>query len=203
MLFKRRDRLGLVSRMRGWLWPRRGWRRSVAYVWHRVTRLSASPHEIALGFAAGMFASFTPFMGFHFLLGAIVALVLGGNVLASAFGTFVGNPLTFPLIWIGTYNLGGLILGHDLREKLVLKFPDNTFANLLHHPLYGWQEFWSVLGPVVTPMSVGGVVLGTVMGSIGYVLVRPMVAAYQNRRRTRLVSRKKPTSNVAESSNSS
>lgn len=200
MLFKRRKRLGWGPRLSSWLWPRGGWRRAFAYGWRRIIRLSASPHAIALGFAAGIFASFTPFMGFHFLLGAVVALVLGGNIVASAFGTFFGNPITFPFIWIATYNFGGLVLGHDMRDEVVLKFPDGTFFNLLHHPSYGWEQFWKVLAPVVTPMTVGGVVLGSIVATASYVLIRAAVAAYQNRRRTRLSARKQRSGKVVESS---
>ena len=58
--------------------------------------------EVAAGVAAGAFTSFTPFMGLHFLFAALFAWAIRGNLLASALGTFVGNPLTFPFIWAAT-----------------------------------------------------------------------------------------------------
>src|SRR5690606_12123881 len=85
------------------------------YVAKRVLRLSASPHAIAAGFAAGVFASITPFVGLHFFLAGVIAWVTGGNLVASALGTAFGNPITFPLIWAGTYRLGRWILG--LRDR--------------------------------------------------------------------------------------
>ena len=76
------------DRVLSWLWPRRGWKRAMDYVRHRVSRLSGSPHSVALGFAVGVFASFTPFMGFHFMIGFLARLLLRGSLIASAFGTF-------------------------------------------------------------------------------------------------------------------
>lgn len=189
MLFGRRDTVPFMKRLRAWIWPQRGWKRAWSYAWHRVTRISGSPHAIALGFAAGILASFTPFMGFHFLIGAILALVIGGNVLASAFGTFFGNPLTFPLIWISTYNIGGLILGYDLKEKVTLKLPPDLFWTMFHDPMLFWKEFWGALGPVITPMVVGGLLVGPLFAVVGYALVRAAVRAYQTRRRERRVAR--------------
>ena len=70
--------------------------RSGQYVTKRILRLTATPHAVAAGVAAGAFTSFTPFMGLHFLLAAVLAWMVRGNLLAPALGTFVGNPLTFP-----------------------------------------------------------------------------------------------------------
>lgn len=97
--------------LRDLLWPRIGVRRAWNYRICRLSRLRVCPHKISLGFALGAFASFTPFIGFHFLLAAVLAFVLRGNLLASAAGTVVGNPLTFPLIWIATFKLGNALTG--------------------------------------------------------------------------------------------
>ena len=64
------------SRLREALLPRRGWRRGVEYLSHRVRRLPDTPHRIALGFACGVFGSFTPFFGLHIVLAAVIARLL-------------------------------------------------------------------------------------------------------------------------------
>ena len=53
MVFNRRDKLTLRDRLRQ-LVPRRGWRRGIDYVGHRVRRLPDTPHRLALGFAGGV-----------------------------------------------------------------------------------------------------------------------------------------------------
>jgi uncharacterized protein (DUF2062 family) len=65
------------------------------------------PRGIALGFAARAFVSFTPFIGVHFILAGLLAFALRASILASAIGTVVGNPVSFPFIWLAAYNLGG------------------------------------------------------------------------------------------------
>jgi len=190
MLFKRRDKQTAGANLRAWLWPRRGWRRSFSYAWQRVKRLSDTPHAIALGFACGAFASFTPFMGFHFIIGFITAAITRGNLLASAFGTFVGNPLTFPFIWYATYSLGMLLLGSDGPAASDIAMPSLSLWSMMTDPVAVWREFFDRVWPVFMPMLVGGIPLGILTGAICYFVVRWPVAAYQASRRRYLGDRR-------------
>jgi len=186
MLFKRRQKPAVKERFQAWIWPRRGWRRAWNYMLHRVKRLSGSPHAIALGFAAGAFASFTPFVGFHFILGFIVAYLIGGNLIASALGTFVGNPLTFPFIWFSTYTLGSLILGIELDQAATSAMPVIELGTLWTDWGQFWQDFWDKIWPVIKPMLVAGTPMGVITGAICYWPVKIAVTAYQAKRRTHI-----------------
>ena len=77
----------------------------------RLSRLRASPHEIALGCAAGAFASITPLLGVQTLLAVALAVLLRASIPAAVVGTFVGNPLSWPFIWASTYAMGLQIIG--------------------------------------------------------------------------------------------
>src|SRR5690625_493920 len=112
MVFGRRKPQSLLSRLRALLWPRRGFRQSARYIAHRLSRLPSTPYRIAAGFACGAAVSFTPLIGFHFLSAALLALVVRGNLIASALGTVVGNPWTFPFIWAWTFAFGRWMIGH-------------------------------------------------------------------------------------------
>ena len=90
-MFKRRHPLPIHKRAGGFFWPRIGWRRSGAYVAHRLRRLPGTPYRIAAGFACGAAVSFTPFIGLHFLLAVLLALAVRGILVASAIGTVVVN----------------------------------------------------------------------------------------------------------------
>ncbi|HHI82589.1 MAG TPA: DUF2062 domain-containing protein [Rhizobiales bacterium] len=188
-MFKRKHKQSLASQIRNFIWPRSGLRRSTLYVWHRITRISGSPHFITIGLVAGIFASFTPFIGFHFMLAAILAWILRGSLLASAFGTFFGNPLTFPFIWISTYNVGGFLLGLEHKSHVDLSLPDGTFMLLFSDPAAFWQALWSVIGPLMVPMLIGAFALGIPVSVFFYFLLKPMVATFQERRRARLAAR--------------
>ncbi len=181
MLFRMRTPRSFWQRAMHFVWPRKGLRRGWHYIGHRVKRISAPPHVIALGFAAGVFASFTPFIGFHFILAGLIAFALGGNIVASAFGTAIGNPLTFPFIWVATYNVGAMLLGEASRGAIAIELPKGLFSN----PLLFWEEFWRVLHPVLLPMSIGAVVLGLPVSAAFYLMLKRAVEGYQHRRRRR------------------
>jgi uncharacterized protein (DUF2062 family) len=88
-----------------------GWRRLGVYVLMRLTRLSGTAHTIAVGFACGAAISFTPFVGLHIGLSILLAFLFRGHVIAAVAGTVVGNPWTFPFIWLATYTVGQFMLG--------------------------------------------------------------------------------------------
>ena len=207
MMFKRNAKPSIIKLMREWIWPKSGWIRWSMYFWRRVWRLADSPHTVAIGFAAGSFASFTPFMGFHFIVGFIAAWMVRGSMLASAIGTSVGNPLTFPFIWYATFNTGNWILGGktqsgdvDLSEMVghvwnEIYFNVATFfgaGSAVEHiqPVQDVGNAWTgVFWPLIKPMMVGGALLGPICGLLLYFPVRAAVATYQARRRERLIAR--------------
>lgn len=176
-MFQRRVALRPLQRLRESLWPSIGWKRATIYVWRRVWRLTGTPHVIALGIAAGVFMSFTPFLGFHIVVAMLIAWVFRGNLVAAAFGTLIGNPITYPPIWLATYDLGIWMLGIHAR-------PDIDLTSTLMGP----RAFDMIL-PVLLPMAVGSVPIGLVAALISYFVIKSTVAAYQLRRRERLEAR--------------
>ena len=96
--------------MREFLYPSGGWLRASSYVWHRLRRLPDDPARVARGIVAGVFISFTPFFGLHFLGAALIAWAIRGNIPAALIATFVGNPLTFPFIATASLEVGYLFL---------------------------------------------------------------------------------------------
>jgi uncharacterized protein len=191
MLFRSREQPALLARLRVAAWPRRSWSRSARYFVKRVLRLSASPHAIAAGVAAGCFASFTPFIGFHILLSFVVAFVIGGNMIAAAIGTAVGNPLSFPFIWASTFNVGSLILGHH---------GPRVHAGELTRNLA--ERSFDAIWPVIGPMSVGGLAVGVPVSVALYLLVFHLVRGFQIVRRERLAERRRQQNGDAEAGES-
>lgn len=171
MLFRRRKPANMWERVRIWLWPRRSFSRSFRYMGKRVLRISGSPHAIALGLAIGIFASFTPFFGFHAVLAILVAWLLSANIAAAAIGTAFANPLTIPFIFGSTYTIGRLILnfGGDGDAISVRDF----FAMLDER---NFSELWEVLFQLLA----GALVLGGVAAVFTYLI------AFSTTRRFRL-----------------
>lgn len=171
MLFKRRSETGLVEKARLAVWPRRNHARSTRYVFKRVLRIRATPHAIAAGVAAGVFASFTPLMGLHFFVAFGLAFLLRGSFIAAALGTAIGNPLTFPAIWASTHALGSTILGSGLGGSA------QGFVQLFQS--HGLFAVWE---PFIKPMLIGCLPIGGAVAIAVYVFSRFTVAAFQKRR---------------------
>ena len=171
MLFKRREAEGWLGWLRVQLWPRRSWARSSRYVAYRIRRISASPHAIALGFAAGAFAAVTPFLGTHLIMAAVIAWMVGGSIVAALLGTFIGNPLTYPLFWYSTYEAGNLMLGNE-AEAHPIDLSEGIFKMSI-------DQLW----PILKPMSLGSLPIGFGVAVLSYFIVKVMVEAYHRRRR--------------------
>lgn len=186
-MFQRRTPLSRWEKIASFFWPKAGWVRASTYLWHRLRRLPGSSYAIAAGFASGAAVSFLPLSGLHFLLGALLAWVIRGNILASALGTVVGNPWTFPLIWIGSYRLGGWILAgiYDQVPTATPRFAA-VFDTLWQGVMEGniSQALNSVL-PIWWPMMVGGTVMAILAWVGFYWLLRRAIDGYERRRALR------------------
>jgi uncharacterized protein (DUF2062 family) len=196
LVFKRRDKRPVWKIVLESLWPRGGWGRAAYYVKHRVQRLPDAPHRIARGIFAGVFTAFSPFYGLHFVIAAVLAKAMRGNIFAALFGTFIGNPLTYIPIGVVSLKVGHFILGTEFDENvdnsLVAKFTDamtdlwvNFFA-LFTDAEADWSHLSLFYDEVFFPYLVGGILPGLVAGMLCYYLSLPVLQAYQKRRRGKL-----------------
>ncbi|UWQ62882.1 DUF2062 domain-containing protein [Leisingera caerulea] len=196
MVFRRRDRRSPLRALADFVWPRGGWGRAFLYVKHRVRRLPDSPERIARGIWAGVFTTFTPFYGLHFLVAAIIARMMNGNILASLSATFFGNPLTYVPIGVASLQTGHWLLGTEFDEEvdksLVGKFlaaggdlKDNLFALFMDKPA-DWQGLHLFYNEVFYPYMIGGIIPGIICATVCYVLSLPVIRVYQQRRRAKI-----------------
>jgi uncharacterized protein (DUF2062 family) len=185
-MFKSRNKPGRLSQLFGLLWPRSGFKRAGLYVWHRLRRIGATPHSIALGFATGVFMSFNPLLGFHLLIAAIICWIVGGSFIAAVIGTFLCNPVMCPLMMLGDYQVGMLLIGDEIRADFVFRSPNLTFDYLVTDPVQVATELWDILAPVFLPMMLGSFLLGISVAVPTYFAARAAVDAHQRRRRSRL-----------------
>lgn len=182
MLFRRKRPVGFLERARHFLWPRKGFVRPFLYHAKCTLRLADNAHAIAIGAACGAFVSFTPLMGLHIVLGCALAWLLSGNMVAAAIGTAVGNPITFPAIWLASYRTGSFLLGRGASREGAAENFSNVFLHgdgPFHHILIRMWE------PLVLPMLVGGIPLGLAAGAALYFLTRPAVETFQAGRQRR------------------
>jgi uncharacterized protein (DUF2062 family) len=164
MIFARRVPKPFAAKVQDMVWPRIGWSRALRYRGRQLMRISGSPHAVAAGAAAGIFAAFSPLFGFHYLIAAGLAFALGGSLLASAAVTTLANPFTLPLFWAASYEVGRLFVGGHAHFS----------ARALLE-----QHSWSALEPFLEPLMIGSLIIGTVLGFAVYFAVRPLVANHR------------------------
>lgn len=176
MLFRPRRQPTFLETLRVAVWPRRSWARSLRYFRARLLRAKATPHAVGLGLAAGVFVAFLPILGVQIMVAGLLAWLGRASIVAAVVGTFAGNPLTWPFMWIGSYTVGLSLLGQPLpmtaeevRETLSrLRAPwpaEMTLPALLNH---SEATIW----PVLKPFLLGSVVLGLLSATIFYCMVR-------------------------------
>ena len=194
-MFRRRKPLSALKQLRAVIWPERGFRRLFSYIFQRIIRLPGTPASIASGFASGIAASFTPFLGLHFILAGALAMLFRGNVLASAIGTFFGNPWTFILIWLADYEVGLGIMhsfgyGADLHvlsiDELVA-IMGNVIRFLSFTGNISWANLSRDIEQVFMPLLIGGTVLGVIAWVASFLMTLWAVKGWRLHRAKRLL----------------
>ena len=186
MVFKRKKKQTTLGFLKSLFFPEGGWRRAIEYLSHRIKRLPDSPHRIALGLSFGVFASFSPFFGLHFVLGALLAYVFNANIFASILGTFFANPITFPFIAAISVKTGIFILD----QFSILKNDRNGMDTwVFDSELKGISVFEKFLVDVYfdkfIPYAIGGIICGIITAFVIYILSKQVIVSYQKRRRKR------------------
>ena len=142
--------------------------RIISYYKLRLARLPDSNYAISSGFACGAMVSFTPLLGFHFVLAVIFAYLIRGNFIAALIGTVVGNPITFPFIWGLIYKAGTYVTNVKL-EKINYEINFDMVVN------QSYEIFF--------PMLVGGIIIAPLVWIITYYIIYSFIASYKKRKR--------------------
>jgi uncharacterized protein (DUF2062 family) len=158
------------KRVKNAFWPDMGFARLVIYYRYRFGRLPGTSRYIAAGIATGIAVSFTPFMGFHILLGAIICWILRASILGMTIGTVIGgNPWTLPVIWVVTYKLGHAMMGTHIKDVPAVF----NFSLLIDNPV-----------GVLLPMAVGCIPFVLLAWPASYYFFRGIVRKYKRAERT-------------------
>jgi len=184
MMFDRRMPPTYAERLRVLLWPRTSWDRSLRYVVLRLMRVRATPHQLALGCAIGVFASITPFVGMQMALAGVIAMALQASFAAAMLGTLFGNPIVWAILWPTTYSIGGYLLGAPGGfDEVALRGQFGALWDSVRHLSPDMiSAAFGFLWPIVKLMLVGSVPIGLALGGVVYVTTRRAVIRHQSRR---------------------
>jgi len=144
----------------------------------RLLSLDDPPERTALAFAIGVFIAFSPFLGLHTIMAAIIAFVFRFNKVAIFTGTFVNNRiLTLVPIIIASYAVGAFLTGQPVSLP-----PDSL--ELLKHPRITsgdyWRTLWANARLILVPFAIGGTLLSIVASLISYPLMLRVLRRNRN-----------------------
>lgn len=123
----------------------------------RFKQLNGDPHYVALGMAIGVFISVTPTIPFHTAIALALAFILRASKTAAAIGVWFSNPVTIPLFYMGSYDVGMSILGNSAPFNV-------EYESIL--------ELLKLGADVTIAMITGGVILGILPAIAAYFITR-------------------------------
>jgi uncharacterized protein (TIGR03546 family) len=137
----------------------------------RFVRMRGHPHEIALGFALGIFIGMTPTLGLQMPIAVFCASLLKWNPISAALGVWITNPLTAPFIYTFTYMVGSKLLN-------LLKVQPFLAERLSFRALQILRKTPRVLYAFVF----GGFIVGIPLAIVSYYLAYFVIVQYRRRR---------------------
>jgi hypothetical protein len=157
------------------------WRRLKNFFIYRVLHVDDTPHRIALGVAVGMWVAWTPTIPFQMVLTFLLAWVLGANKVVGLPFVWFSNPLTIVPIYGPNYVVGCWLLGSEFQGfKQIIQAADlrGNFVEVA-------QRWWHAIQSVAWELSVGSVLVASVIGTATYFTILHAVIAYRNYRHRR------------------
>ncbi|MDO9584269.1 MAG: DUF2062 domain-containing protein [Desulfomicrobium sp.] len=150
------------------------------YTYLRVMRIKAPAESIALGLALGVFAGALPFLSLQMAIAVVLALILRGNVIAAALGTWWSNPFNWAIVFPLMYMLGKVFVPVDVPPLNVHEFLNLPLLDLL-------QRSWKWL--LIT--TLGSFIVGIPLAVGTYFVALRAVRIYHDRRARRRLERQR------------
>ncbi|MBE9177033.1 DUF2062 domain-containing protein [Oculatella sp. LEGE 06141] len=151
--------------------------RWLRYFYLRFIRLRATPSEISLGFALGIFWGMFPLPGLQMAIAVLSAALIRGNKFAAAAGTWFSNPLTTLPLTAFNFHVGQVVLGSQISD-----FPIKDVRSLSNVMQLGKKFLVSYL--------LGCLIVGCGSGVLSYFLSLPIILAIQKRTLARRIKKK-------------
>lgn len=130
---------------------------------YKILSLDSHPRHISLGFAVGVFISFTPFFGIHTPLAIAAAFLFRLNKLTCITGAWVNTPITIIPVLGLSYKLGKVLLGHHPGEFTIKSLE------------------WAILKKHAVAIILGSSIIGFSMAVAGYFLCYWLIVRFRTK----------------------
>jgi len=124
---------------------------------NKLTGIHAEPHQVAMGYAFGIFLAASPFIGFKVFIAIAISFIFKWNKVAAIIGVFHINLITAPVFYGFSFLVGKTVLGSDVSFDFSGPISIKT--------LY---EIVSSNSIVFLSLLTGGIVLGLPMAIAAY-----------------------------------
>lgn len=146
----------------------------------KLLRIEETPERTALAYAIGIFLGFSPFLGFHTLLGLTIAFLFGLNRVAILLGVWTNTPwwvVPFYMVatWVGMWVTGFWIEWATLKEIFQL----GTGRGLMSSNF--WERVTSQWGLLLSFLA-GSLILCTLLSVVAYPLSLKWIKFYRLKR---------------------
>ncbi len=138
-----------------------------------LLNLDDPPERTALAFAIGAFIGFSPLLGFHTILAAIIAVIWRLNKVAIFTGVYISNPWTMAPVIAASWAIGKLIIGAP-----ALELPPASLSAILT------AAFWKLIAAQwrqLLPFALGAMILSIISASISYPLMLYFLRAWRRK----------------------
>jgi len=142
-----------------------------------LLHIDDTPDRTAAAFALGVFFGFSPFLGFHTILGITFAFLLNLNRVALLLGVYSNLPWIIAPYYAGVTMAAARITGHRLppgfRSQVRVLSEMSAFQGEF------WRRLITILKPLLFPYAVGSIFGAIVLAAIAY----PLALAFVTSRR--------------------
>jgi len=141
-----------------------------------LLHIDDTPERTAAAFALGVFFGFSPFIGFHTLLGVAFAFLLSFNRVAVLLGVYSNLPwVVGPYYAFTTMFVGARLTGHRIppgfRQQVSILFGQSLFTGGF------WHHLVILFRPWLVPYTVGSLIGALVLSAIAYPLALAFVTS--------------------------
>jgi len=143
-----------------------------------LLHIDDTPERTAAAFALGVFFGFSPFLGFHTLLGILFAFLLNLNRVAVLLGIYSNLPWFLGPYYAIATMVGAQLTGHRIPRGFRTQLRSLFELSMFHGDF--WHRLASVMRPLVLPYTVGSLIGAMLLAAAAYHLA---LAFVRSRRR--------------------
>jgi uncharacterized protein (DUF2062 family) len=157
----------------------------------RLLHIEDAPERTALAYSIGIFLGFSPFVGFHTLVGLAIAFLFGFNRVAILLGVWTNTPwwiVPFYMMatWVGMWVTGFRIDWATLKEIFQL----GTGRGFMSSNFWGGV---SSQGGLLLSFLIGSLILCTFLSVVAYPLSLTWIKFYRLKRGKGKIVANEPT----------